>query len=774
LTAANQNRSLKFDVIEEKDPDIESSVAGSGNYLRHVLSSWASQRQHRTQHTGDEECQIPAAEGKMDVSGTSTTLEGSHPGPSPPDPNHKSQVSLSEQPTQIAAGQDSDRIDERNAGVAPYDDAAPNISLNIYGGTKYGELLAGALFGTLSQFGVLVFCGFSIYHPTFRKRFPKGGGEVPRYGYPIMALGTILLVIGMMLCSLVVDKSTDETKYILRSADGVPSEQTSDNKSRSLVEAAAKVLRRNKKHSRGPELSSKKDDIIRVLWLQKSHTVSDQVFDSFILFGPYESGPRDHILTSRRAPDPSGALTHNRDVVVTGGTEAKDHQPRYWIRCISVDRLKFLTLLGVSLGLSGYILQFEGLRAMNWSASIAQLVCMFLLTLWRAWVRRGLIAKPIAKRVLEEHEMDCLSILIASSDSGNFWPTRKSEQDLSSPSDTNMTWEVITAYDNVGDAGLWFGVLDGFRQRSESPSSSSSDDSFYRPSYTIHYPSTQYDHYMLGNSRTVYEKVKLPRWRPRRIDKDSRRGSDAVEGPAGSSDAFGTESKAPESPATPAARGPAARAMAVRQRLGYLTYFVGPMSTLAIAVSDSVEAVMRNQSLFDRSAKGRIANYRKFAWTLKINLGDTKPPGEVQLCIEKNGGTWEMNPSQVDAVLSLWLYHFRRTEKRDSQGQVKSDWLRQEKSTRRAIDRIIASREAHESGYIKWWMGDLIDSLTRRDEKCESRQLQARGSSDPVTIGFLGVQEATDRTRSLRNKKSRAHDTFSDPNARDSGDFCEC
>ncbi|KAK0614428.1 hypothetical protein B0T14DRAFT_385388, partial [Immersiella caudata] len=218
-------------------------------------------------------------------------------------------------------------------GPNPPEVAAPSISLNIHGGSNYGEILAGAIFGSICQFGVLIFTGFSVYHPTFSLKFPKGGEEVPGYSYPIMALGTVMLTIGMILCSHVIVSSTRETKFILQSA-------AQSNTSKQTIGTTSIQWRLTGLH---PQLGA----------------------------------------------------------------------------------LGVLTLLGVALGLIGYVLQFQGLRALNWTASISQLVCLALMTLLRAWVRRGLIAKPIAKRVLEDHEMDYLSILMASSTSGNFWPAKR-------------------------------------------------------------------------------------------------------------------------------------------------------------------------------------------------------------------------------------------------------------------------------------------------------------------------------------------------------------
>jgi len=86
-----------------------------------------------------------------------------------------------------------------------------------------------------------------------------------------MATGTIILMIGMLIYSAVVEQSAVETEYALV--------QPEDS---NIMTATGT-----------PEPG------IFLLWLQKTHTVSDQAFDSFVLFGQ-SSGRCDRILTSRR------------------------------------------------------------------------------------------------------------------------------------------------------------------------------------------------------------------------------------------------------------------------------------------------------------------------------------------------------------------------------------------------------------------------------------------------------------------------------------------
>lgn len=289
--------------------------------------------------------------------------------------------------------------------------SAPNISLNLHGGSKEHELHCVAAIGIVLQLAILAFSGLTVYYPPLSNRLKKNGSPVMSYAYPLTAMGTIMLAVGMMICAAVIEQSTEENVW------------------------------------EPEEAKAKKDLDIKILWLQKSHVVSDQTFDSFVLFG---RDSRHRILTSQRtqkkSPNPehgNPVLTQKDTFNISNGFEA-------------------FTLLGTLLGLCGFVLQFEGLRGMNWSASIAQLVGVFVMTSLRAWIRRGLIITPLPKKALDQHEMDWLTLRIARREGGGardreFWPT---EQELSPDAGLNtqlkerdrLYWEVSTGPKNLASS----------------------------------------------------------------------------------------------------------------------------------------------------------------------------------------------------------------------------------------------------------------------------------------------------------------------------------
>jgi hypothetical protein len=255
--------------------------------------------------------------------------------------------------------------DEENGGTFPSEgtapgkkpqESAPNITLNLHC-RKRRDLYLAAICGILLQSGMLLFSGTTVYYPSLIPQFLKDKRHVRQYAFPSMATGTIILTIGMMICSAVVEQSTQEKEYI------------ATEKYRVLLEQ---------------RVGEPKKLNARILWLQKSGVVGDQSFDSAVIFGRSKTNTRDSILSSRRKDpnddsnndsndDPDGSSNEDS----TGGVKSP---PAFLGRIISSSRrllcstkqllspinlvtagtaTENFTTLGVVLGLSGFILQFQ-------------------------------------------------------------------------------------------------------------------------------------------------------------------------------------------------------------------------------------------------------------------------------------------------------------------------------------------------------------------------------------------------------------------------------
>ncbi|QPC71950.1 hypothetical protein HYE68_002702 [Fusarium pseudograminearum] len=226
---------------------------------------------------------------------------------------------------------------------------SPNIILNCHPSANKWELWLFAVFGTILQLGVLAYSGFATYHPALK--FQKDDKPIESYAYPCTAIGTLVLVIGMLLCGHVVESSTDEKRY------GAVAEWKA-----------------------------------RMVWLQQTKTVSDQVFNSYMV---YAKDDQQTIITSRRSN------RHGKDRSTTtykSSTAPSDNDPSTFLNVV--------TITGTGITLCGFVLQFVGLRGMHWSASIAQLGAVLAMVCVKAWVRRGLAKSPECEPLPSGFELD--------------------------------------------------------------------------------------------------------------------------------------------------------------------------------------------------------------------------------------------------------------------------------------------------------------------------------------------------------------------------------
>ncbi|RPB16227.1 hypothetical protein P167DRAFT_596487, partial [Morchella conica CCBAS932] len=217
--------------------------------------------------------------------------------------------------------------------------SAPNITLNINKRVPQVEIRCVAISAVSLQAAVLVYAYNSTYNARLRRSLNVEWDAV--WAWYCTLIGTVLLVTGVLACCLIIEKSTVEKTYHLKSGGG------------------------------------------RLLWLQKGQTVSDQVFNSSVILAKDSTSI---ILTSRRNEDLND-LFH----------------PTSWA-------IRYGTIGAAILSISGFIVQFMGLRGMHWSVSVAQFVSTAVMTVLRAVLRRGLSDCPEHHKLPKDHEIDWLSV----------------------------------------------------------------------------------------------------------------------------------------------------------------------------------------------------------------------------------------------------------------------------------------------------------------------------------------------------------------------------
>ncbi len=138
-------------------------------------------------------------------------------------------------------------VDIEAADLKQLSEEPPNLALNVKGSTASpSELWFWAVVGIVLQLICLIVPAMGTYY----WQWSKGDRPVSAYAYPCFATGTIAVVLGLAVCSHVIEGSTTERQFTK---------------------------------------SYRKGELIRgVLRLQKSCIVSDQRFSSYAILSPQD------------------------------------------------------------------------------------------------------------------------------------------------------------------------------------------------------------------------------------------------------------------------------------------------------------------------------------------------------------------------------------------------------------------------------------------------------------------------------------------------------
>ncbi|WXC42291.1 hypothetical protein QX201_002070 [Fusarium graminearum] len=250
---------------------------------------------------------------------------------------------------------------------------SPNLQLNIpckdVSEKKHStHLILAAIVALIMQAGLLAIAVSTVYFIS--------GFEPEPWGLPCYLGGSILLVLGMLACSVAIEKRTRELTWYIPAS--------------------------------GSRQDSKE---FHLIWVQRSQRVSEQDFGSYIIDG----GTRHHITTSSRYEDLEGLEKVDQSVhestgveIVTANASSTRHEGSGENEEFSFSLL--LPLAAVLFGGTGFTVQFIGLRGLPWPCAISQLGAMIIMAIIRALIRRRLTKTLKHHCVLEKHELDYLAI----------------------------------------------------------------------------------------------------------------------------------------------------------------------------------------------------------------------------------------------------------------------------------------------------------------------------------------------------------------------------
>jgi hypothetical protein len=511
-------------------------------------------------------------------------------------------------------------------------------------------LLATAAAGILLQSGVLVFSGFVAYNSRFGNRV---GGPPSPYAYPVLLAGTITLAIGMWLSAIVIGESTEEFEWEVKSEPDddldKPEKGTSTSNPGTVAETA-----------------------FRVFWLQKGISDNDQSFDSFMLMA---KGEKKTILTSCRNNDPN---SHEE----AQNTGKKDESTD-----VSVS-LNILCMISTFASITGFILQFEGFRGISWACSIAQLVAILIMTILRAIIRRGMLDSPATEKITPEYEIEWLSHKLGF-DSGYLMYLSDP------PKKPCFTW------------GLgWCNPFQKITPPLKCNPPADSVTTCWKICNKLNYPT---------NAELSIKSVKLAEGKAgpsvtvgkSRLDSTRRPGYSPSSATLVSRDQLSIGEKEHAVKEQEKRNSQQVHAVVnIRKRLAKLTEWKAPPSGYAACIAKAICKVM---DLFD------FEKMDTFIWSMDVQIyrdEKSKQPGKLKLVANKGSQSepsWTTSEEDIEAILSLWMYHFQDQSHRNIQVQRTRSHLEKPEPIGMPFRRVLGPNTSVLKTDLAWWAGEGVE-----------------------------------------------------------------
>ncbi|KAF5569528.1 serine threonine phosphatase 6 regulatory ankyrin repeat subunit A [Fusarium phyllophilum] len=263
----------------------------------------------------------------------------------------------------------------------------PNLQLNIAtekisAKRRSIELHLAAVVAVILQASLLIIAVVVPYRLQ--------GYESQSWGLPCYIAGSVLLFIGMLACSVAVERSTKEFK-------GRPSSGNSDETQKPFAKSAP---------------------YMDVFWVQRTQRVNDQDFNSYLIHSH-----KQFISTSSRREDVRSAKGGSESKTSSNPSNANTSPGSDEDRKLESD---FFATTAILAGGAGFTIQFIDLRGLPWPCAVAQLV------------RRRLGDDPNYCHAPSRYELDLLATQLV--DSSRSLPPDRSFK----PSKQDWTWRVDT------------------------------------------------------------------------------------------------------------------------------------------------------------------------------------------------------------------------------------------------------------------------------------------------------------------------------------------
>ena len=200
--------------------------------------------------------------------------------------------------------------------------------------------------------GFVVQAGAIVFQAVvvYHLQWLKDGARVAPWAFPLTCAGELMVCLGTFLCAQAIERRTQKVVWI-------PAERT--------------------------KLEKK---TLKLLWVQQGQ--QKKISDSYAIL---RDGGKDAVAGEFRPIWGSYRRGKLRDIGI----------------------LNIEVAFGTFFSLCGFLLQLTGLRALHFSAAMAQVIAILIMTVVRCYVRRGLAKLPEVIPLQNEFELDQVALLIA-------------------------------------------------------------------------------------------------------------------------------------------------------------------------------------------------------------------------------------------------------------------------------------------------------------------------------------------------------------------------
>jgi hypothetical protein len=578
---------------------------------------------------------------------------------------------------------------------------SPNLQLNatpekVSEKGRHVELLSAAIASLILQIGLLL---IAVTTATLVPKYkPKP------WGLPCYLTGSILLVMGMLACSVAIERSTEEYTWQLTEKD------------------------------------SRDSDQFRLFWIQRTQRVSDQDFGSHVIYG----GERSRIMTSSRFEDvhsEKGISVSNEGAEIAQatasegdsaanssethqGTDSKRKDTPWW--------LHYLPFVAVVAGCSGFTVQFIGLRGLPWPCAVSQLIAIMMMALIRALIRRRLGRGMRHCKAAKNYELDYLAIRLVNTQCEMFNNNKKQ------PDNSNSKWlrfkekkshskDQSPAEDQAPEKVLVWKV-----ETVEVTKSGT---------YSFPYPKPRDPP---DTDNTEAQRVVLVRKRLGDLCRWTSSASKPALALARSIERFLDEFLPNGLPATKNAAA------------------VGTKSVVGHPTQNATTGCAKT-SLPDISKCSE--SDEKIEWNIPFSCSDTGPKTEVKLLLTRtssqNGGTgrWMVDLAGIEAVLSLWTASLEARNSLHDKDLETADWRRAGVASNVDYCRILGEKRGEVlKRDISWWVNNPDIYTEKEIQEREGPDTTATNSAAKghlnneikITIGFLGSSTGLGSTETTK------------------------